>query len=298
MLAEALASLAVQRGVEVEAIVVNDAGPDVSGIVAEAANNLTVRLIDQPANRGLSAARNAGIQAAKGRFLALLDDDDVFLPHHLYTAVTALEDTGADVAYTDCAVSDQPIDPATADQAGIDQIPYAFDYPFDAQALLVANFIPVHSVVMRSLKGTGAWFDTSLPVEEDWEMWLRLNRTHGMRFVHVPQRTVIYHRLREVSSMTTDPSAGTGGRLATFRNNHRQLMDCWPVPADSAVATYRGHLMRAYELGFAQLASGSRLSHFYYERVLRVLYDGLTGSLDHTRVPDLLAAAVIEEKIS
>jgi len=294
LLRQALTSVAFQEAVDVEVIVVNDAGPDVSGVVGEFARRMPVRLIDQPVNRGLSAARNTGIDAAAGEYLALLDDDDVYLKGHLKTAVATLETTGADLVYADCPVSDRRIDPATVTRADVDQLPYVFDYDFVAEALSVANFIPVTGVVLRSLRGTGARFDTALPVEEDWDMWLRLSRAHGMRFVRVPERTVIYHRLRSLVSMTTDPATGTGGRMAAFRANHQRLMERWPVAAGSLAEEYRAHLMMAYDLGAAQIASGRRLSHFYYERVLRALYESLTSGAGSTGLRIRLEEAVME----
>lgn len=281
----ALASLAAQKGVEVEAIVVNDAGVDVSSVVARWSGQLEVRLVNQPRNEGLSAARNRGLQEVTGKYMAWLDDDDVYLPEHLNATVRELEASGADVAYASCPVSERRIDPATVTQEEIDQIPYAFDYPFNPDVLLVTNTLTVHSAVMRSLRGTGAQFDTSLAVQEDWDMWLRLHQEYGMEFVHVPERTVVYHRPRDFASMTTVPAV-TGGNPA-FHEGHARLMNRWQVPKDSLAAAYRPYMLESYRLG----ASGP-VSHFRYERTVKAIYEAMTGTADNADLHDRLVEAV------
>ena len=74
---------------EIEIIVVDDCSPDdTPKIVAEFPGVQYIRL---PENRGASGARNAGIKRAKGKYIALLDDDDEFLTHKLMVQVPILE---------------------------------------------------------------------------------------------------------------------------------------------------------------------------------------------------------------
>jgi glycosyltransferase involved in cell wall biosynthesis len=293
-LVHALRSLALQEGVQVEAIVVNDAGCDVSGVVNQARRTLHVELIDQPRNMHLPTARNTGIDAASGEFMAFLDDDDFYLRHHLRTLVSVLE-RGADVAYGDCPVSTELLDPETTTQGMVDAIPYVFDFPYNDQALLVSNFIPVIAPVMRSLKGTSARFDPELRVQEDWDMFLQL-RHLGMRFVHQPTRTVVYHRIRDVASMTTDPEKA-GGRSDVFRDTYGFLTEKWSAAPGSPAAEYREWIKVAYELAGERLRAGQPLSHFFYERVLRVVYEALTGVSDPARLRADLAVAVADDGV-
>ncbi|WP_174546528.1 glycosyltransferase family 2 protein [Nocardiopsis dassonvillei] len=293
-LVHALESLALQEGVQVEAIVVNDHGCDVTEVVRRAhRGGLHVELIDQPTNMGLPTARNTGIEVASGQYMAFLDDDDFFLRHHLQSLVHVLE-RGADVAYGDCPVSTELLDPATTTQERVDRIPYAFDYPYNDQALLVSNIIPVIAPVMRSLQGTGAAFDPQLPVQEDWDMFLQLQHL-GMRFTHVPQRTMVYHRIPDVASMTTNPEKA-GGNNARFRDTYRRLAKRWPVAQGSVAAEYREWIGVAYELAGERLRAGEPLSHFFYERVLRVVYNALTGVGDSGRLEADLTIAVAGEQ--
>ena len=74
---------------DMEIIVVDDCSPDdTAKVVAEFPGVQYLRL---PENRGASGARNAGIKRSKGKYVALLDDDDEFLTHKLMVQVPILE---------------------------------------------------------------------------------------------------------------------------------------------------------------------------------------------------------------
>ena len=78
-------SVLAQSLADLEVLVVNDGSTDATRDVALALAQADprVRLLDQPANRGVSAARNAGLDAARGEWVALLDADDAYLPQRL-----------------------------------------------------------------------------------------------------------------------------------------------------------------------------------------------------------------------
>ena len=86
-LAAAIDSALGQDYEPVEVIVVDDGSTDDSADIARA--RPAVRLIEQP-NGGVSAARNAGLAAARGELIAFLDQDDVLMPDKLTTQVAAL----------------------------------------------------------------------------------------------------------------------------------------------------------------------------------------------------------------
>src|SRR5262249_38070829 len=75
---------------EIEIIVIDDGSRDADAIAKVATADPRARLIRQR-KQGAAAARNAGIAAAKGRYVAFLDDDDLFLPGKLTKQVAALE---------------------------------------------------------------------------------------------------------------------------------------------------------------------------------------------------------------
>jgi CDP-glycerol glycerophosphotransferase len=98
-LAESLESAAGQTISDLEVIMVDDGSTDGSAAIAEgfAARDSRFRLLTQP-NGGLSKARNTGIDAASGEYLAFLDSDDL-LPLDAYERLLgAIEQTGSDFA--------------------------------------------------------------------------------------------------------------------------------------------------------------------------------------------------------
>ena len=97
-----LASLTEQDLTDLEVVVVDDGSTDGSRGIADqwAGKDSRIRLLTQ-ANAGLSAARNAGVRAARGRYLAFCDSDDV-VPKTAYAAlVGSLEATGSDIVSGD-----------------------------------------------------------------------------------------------------------------------------------------------------------------------------------------------------
>src|SRR5215470_14794342 len=100
LLREAIASLAAQTTSDVETVVVNDGGapPDLAALPG----GIRARVVDTPAPHGRSKALNTGVAEARGRFVAFLDDDDLYLPEHLETLARFLSaEHGYRAAYTD-----------------------------------------------------------------------------------------------------------------------------------------------------------------------------------------------------
>src|SRR5215510_3910270 len=87
-LPETLASVLAQVGVDLETLVVDDGSNDNTREVV--ATFASVRYLHQP-NRGVAAARNTGIRAARGKYIALLDSDDIWEPHKLRRQVEILD---------------------------------------------------------------------------------------------------------------------------------------------------------------------------------------------------------------
>jgi glycosyltransferase involved in cell wall biosynthesis len=86
LLAEAVASVLAQSVSDFELLVVDD-GSEPPAVVAA---DDRIRLLRFEENRGPAAARNAGIDAARGTYLAFLDDDDLFTPDRLAVALEGL----------------------------------------------------------------------------------------------------------------------------------------------------------------------------------------------------------------
>jgi glycosyltransferase involved in cell wall biosynthesis len=97
LLGEAIDSVLAQSVQDFECIVVDDASPEPPMIVSDP----RVRLIRRSENHGGPAAgRNTGIQAARGRFVAFLDDDDLYAPERLALALDAIERAPVTICWT------------------------------------------------------------------------------------------------------------------------------------------------------------------------------------------------------
>lgn len=265
-LGEALASITAQLSLdagEVEAIVVNDGGEPIDRILdAAREQGLPVIGLQHPRRLGLPSARNTGLDRAAGAAVALLDDDDVFLPEHLATALTALESGGVEGVATGCLVTEQRVDPTGPVTGAV-----AWDVDFDPRLLEVCNLFPVHTAVFR--RPESARFDPGLPAIEDWDFWLRLTRQHDYRFARVPSPTVVYHRVPQAASMIS-AVADDARAMAEFSGLVRRIWSRWPTTT-ARTASLRLHSGILYWQVLGRLAAGQAVNPHYYLYFLQVL---------------------------
>ncbi|WP_158239560.1 glycosyltransferase family 2 protein [Streptomyces carminius] len=254
---------------QLEVIVVNDHGSPVDDVVEEAGRYMNVQLIDQPSQSGPSAARNRGLEVARGEFVAFLDDDDVFSPQHLAGTLPLLRD-GADLVYVNINIARTRVTGTTIDDA---EVFVRLDFPFDRGLLDVTNHFAPSAVVCRSPRSAGAFFDTALSVEEDWDFFLKLAHGHGYRVVHQPQVAIALHRIPGVDSLTT-PTSDDIAALKTYEDNWHLICERWPATTERAQQVRR-FMPVMYQMAYARLEAGVPLDHHYYERTLQVLYRAL-----------------------
>ena len=203
----ALGSVLAQTLSAWEAIVVDDGSTDNTRDVVAGFADARIRYIYQ-ANQGLSGARNTGVGAAHGKFLAFLDSDDELTPEFLKTCVEALQ---ADRALGAVHTATQFIDQSGNVLPHTDVQPLAGD-AFN-QKLRQGGFFPPVSVVARTecVREAGL-FDVTLTSLEDWDVWLRLVQRHPMR--GLPQLLVRYRVYP--GSMSTNAPRMLANRLAVI----------------------------------------------------------------------------------
>ena len=107
-----IASILAQTFTDFELILVDDGSPDSCPALcdAAAAKNSRIRVIHQK-NRGLSGARNAGLDAAEGEWIAFVDSDDTITPDFCAKLYHAAQETGAQMAVCNYRQVDEDLTP-------------------------------------------------------------------------------------------------------------------------------------------------------------------------------------------
>jgi len=186
--AEAVRSVLAQTFTDYELVIVDDGSTDDSLQICAAFDDPRIRIVRQ-ANRGLAGARNTGIAESRGRYIALLDSDDRWLPEKLALHVIHLDNNaGIGVSYcpsrfidaSGCAMrlkQTPRLERITSDMifcrnpVGNGSVPVMRRMALDS----VAFPHPVENARI-------CWFDESLRQSEDIEMWLRMSIKGGVRF--------------------------------------------------------------------------------------------------------------------
>lgn len=189
LLARAIASIAAQTYADVEIVVVNNGGSDVRAIVEEAANGRPFQYLKMPERKHIGAASNVGVKAARGAYVGYLDDDDLLYADHCARLVSTLEAERADFAFGNCLGEYAEMEGDTKRVLGFQIF---IDRDYDPDDIYVGNVAAIHSIVhRRDLFDRFGFFDESLTVTDDWEMWLRSARG-GARIIHVDRTTCEY----------------------------------------------------------------------------------------------------------
>lgn len=176
----AIRSVLAQEHEEVEAVVVNDGSEDGTADVVEAMAREDARIrIVHKENEGLAAARNTGIEHARGAYLNFLDADDWLLSHKLRVQLEALEGAaGGDLVYSDYVKVDEE------DGTEYDVPRGEPPVPFEDLFVYRNWFAPMVPLLRRRLVDAVGPFDDGFRAAEDWDYWLRCARE--TTFVYAP----------------------------------------------------------------------------------------------------------------
>lgn len=221
----AMGSVLTQSFQDLELIVVDDASTQDIAALVQQIDDPRVRLVRRPVNGGAAAARNSGIDEARGAFIAFQDSDDLWLPGKLAAQLTMLGELGPEIGvvtgpkiycgrdertrYGPGRVSVTPAPkgrlPAVGDQVG---------------PLLDENRLSVQCALLRAgCMPPGPWFDERARANEDWEFAVRL-----------AQRTRIFEHTDPVvlgfvsgDSISMNPRRQMLGELLIAKNNKQLL---------------------------------------------------------------------------
>ncbi len=255
-LAEAIASVRAQTMGDFEHILVDDNSADASARIAAeaAAADPRVRLIRRSPGdpRGAAAARNAGIRAARGEFVAFLDADDLLVPDMLAVTVAALDAEPRVAMVYGPTRWFHPAEPSrdwtesTGGRGG-----RTFEPPtlLTEVILLQDGEVPCTcSTLIRRSAIDPAGFEERFALYEDQSLWVKLFLRHP---VHVTPVPLSCYRQHDRSASAAAAAAGDYGRFG-------------PHPARAAFLDWVAEHVAASGIGDRRLERALRLARSPY----------------------------------
>jgi hypothetical protein len=218
-LRRAIESVRDQHWTSWELVIVDDGSWDDTPTIARLAAERDPRVkVIAGEHRGVCAARNAGIAAASGEYVAFLDSDNTWHPTFLQDTVSTLAEAGADAGYATIALTSES---GAAYRHGVPEL----------ESLLQGNSIDLNTLVVsrRALDEVGG-FDESLRRAVDYDLVLKLARRRPL--LHVPTVGASYDNREESSDRisTTEPL----GWNTLVRLRHTELPAARERPAGTA----------------------------------------------------------------
>lgn len=179
-LPEALASVLAQSFPPSEVLVIDDGSIDGTEDVVRGLSSPVPIEYRWKENGGISSARNLGISLSRGDLIAFLDVDDLWKPHKLATQVEAMARESALVSYTD--------EIWLRNGARLNQGKRHRKYSGDIyeRCLPLCIISPSSALISRRVFDEVGPFDESLPVCEDYDMWLRICSRFPVLFIPKP----------------------------------------------------------------------------------------------------------------
>ena len=200
-----------------EVLIINDGSPDTAALEAVLAPfGDRVRYIVQE-NRGPSAARNRGIDAATGDFIAFLDGDDIWLPEYLATQLDFLHSHATyDLVYCNAVFFGDSV------YAGKEYMTVCPSAGEADSAALIARRCHVFTSVMGRASALRAFrFDETLWSSEDFECWLRISAAGHKIGYH---RKILVRYRRRPTSLSADLTSMAQAKLRALNKS----LALWP----------------------------------------------------------------------
>jgi glycosyltransferase involved in cell wall biosynthesis len=181
LLRQALHSVLWQKDVDFEVIVVDDGSTGDTLRFLAGLSDDRVRIVRHEVPQGVSAARNHGVDQARGKWIAFIDDDDLWAPEKLARQLKAARDSGRTWAYTGAVNVTMSLRvvggaPLQSPEEVMRRLPELNIVPGGASGVIASK-----KVLMES-----GLFDTRLQPMADWDMWIRLARSGPPACVELP----------------------------------------------------------------------------------------------------------------
>lgn len=245
-LPDTIKSLQAQTLKDWEAVIVDDASPDDTGVVAAklAEADPRIRVIRNPENLYLAGSLNAGVKEARARYILPLDADNMIAPTTLGTLVKALDDDRAiHITYGACKFVLE--DGVTADTEvspnGVSAWPPE-EFSF-RQQMLQRNQIPSTAMYRRTVHERVGGYRRRYRTAEDADFWSRAT-SYGAVPKRVTGGVTLIYRQREDSMSRNNPDPDWTAWLPWARQINlvpfgaacdppppRRKNSAWPVPS-------------------------------------------------------------------
>lgn len=179
VLKEAIDSVLAQEFKDFELIVVDDGSTDNTGEILDSYEQ-DILVLRQP-NKGVSAARNRGIDAAEGRLIAFLDSDDLWLPRKLSSQVDFFNSNPEAVINQTEEIwvrNGVRVNPKTRH--------HKFSGMIFERSLALCLVSPSAVMIKKNLFSEVGVFDENLPACEDYDLWLRISCRYPVDLIETP----------------------------------------------------------------------------------------------------------------
>lgn len=190
---EAIESVLNQTYNNWELIIVDDGSTDNSKeVIKRYFNDNRIKYIAHKENRGIPAARNTGIKASKGEYIAFLDQDDIWLPEKLKEQIEIFNvdrDKQIGLVFTDIMhlIEDETIRPEWPSKYVPNNLRIKSKEEV-LKSLFLQNFIPSISVIVRKdcFDRKGLLNENITGGADDYEFWLRISGCFKMIYINKP----------------------------------------------------------------------------------------------------------------
>jgi len=220
MVTEAIDSVLAQTYPNFEVIVVDDGSEDdTQSVIKDRYGDRVIYIYQQ--NRGLPGARNTSIHAARGKYIAFQDDDDIWLPTKLDRQVRALEQNPeCAVAYCACLEATPNGKPTRKLYKSTGK-----GRTGDIFALQLCHNVIAHpsAIVRMSCLSEVGLFDEELLTGEDTDIFLRLTLRYPAVYIREPLMLVRQHPTRK-----TDTDRRMGWNFEAHVRTMTKLLDLLP----------------------------------------------------------------------